>query len=192
MEPRGQQGIVIGYDNDNTAYRIVQLSDSKIAVIHHATLNKNVFVSLPSTIEKTFPFSLDFNIMTPTSNNDTEMEITGTCKPTMTRQEIEENRHEELPDKHSAIKVIGPWHPTLINSAVDNIYILPYNRWTNVLLTTINKAPDTYIKAIKSKDKSIWQQAIKSKLTNTATLKVWDVVDLQENTKLLVQHGYSR
>ncbi|MBW0516404.1 hypothetical protein O181_056119 [Austropuccinia psidii MF-1] len=92
--------------------------------------------------------------------------------------------HEDLPAQHSQIKVIGPWNPTLINSAVDDITILTYKRRTNALLTTVNKAPETYSKEVKSKDNSIWKQAINSELTNMAALRVWDVVDLQDDYKI--------
>ncbi|MBW0544073.1 hypothetical protein O181_083788 [Austropuccinia psidii MF-1] len=101
MELPGQPGILIGYDNANTAYCIVRLSDSKVSVTHHETFNKNSFPSLPYTIENTLPLPLDFNITTPTSNNDTGIEVTGTRKPTPTTQEIEEKNHEEQPAQHS-------------------------------------------------------------------------------------------
>ncbi|MBW0504170.1 hypothetical protein O181_043885 [Austropuccinia psidii MF-1] len=89
MEPHRQPGILIGYDNNNTAYCIVQLSNSKVA------------------------------------------------------------------------------------------------RRTNVLLTTVNGAPDTYIKARKSKNNSLWQEAINNKLTKLETLRVWDIVELQDNYKIV-------
>ncbi|MBW0464052.1 hypothetical protein O181_003767 [Austropuccinia psidii MF-1] len=54
MEPPGQPGILIGYNNINTDYDIVQRSDSKVSVTHHATFNKNVFPILPSKIENSF------------------------------------------------------------------------------------------------------------------------------------------
>ncbi|MBW0511187.1 hypothetical protein O181_050902 [Austropuccinia psidii MF-1] len=72
-----------------------------------------------------------------------------------------------------------------MNSELNDINILPYKRRTNTLLTTVNEAPNTYSKAIKSKDNSLWQQAINNELTNMAALKVWDVVELQDDYKIV-------
>ncbi|MBW0484986.1 hypothetical protein O181_024701 [Austropuccinia psidii MF-1] len=56
MEPPGQPGILIGYDNNDTTYRIVHLKDSKVSVMHHATFNEQVFPKLSTTNEGTLTF----------------------------------------------------------------------------------------------------------------------------------------
>ncbi|MBW0566761.1 hypothetical protein O181_106476 [Austropuccinia psidii MF-1] len=185
MEPPGQPGILIGYDNNNTAYCIVRLSNAKVLVTHHSTFNENVFPFLPPIIDNMFSFPLDFNITAPTPNNEMETEATETCKPTATIQDIEESNNEALQTQQPRIKIIGPHNPMLISSEVNNINILPYKRRKNALLITINKAPNTYSKVIKSKDNSLWQQAINNELTNMEALKVWDVVELQDGYEIV-------
>ncbi|MBW0535621.1 hypothetical protein O181_075336 [Austropuccinia psidii MF-1] len=56
MEPPGKPGILIGYDNNNTAYRIVCLKDAKVSVMHHATFNEQVFPKLSTMNEDTLTF----------------------------------------------------------------------------------------------------------------------------------------
>ncbi|MBW0482659.1 hypothetical protein O181_022374 [Austropuccinia psidii MF-1] len=89
MEPPGQPLILIGYNNNSTAYHIVRLSDSQASVTHYEAFNKNVFPSLPTTIGKMLSFSLTFNNAARTSKNDTNMEATRTCEPVVKTQEIE-------------------------------------------------------------------------------------------------------
>ncbi|MBW0470524.1 hypothetical protein O181_010239 [Austropuccinia psidii MF-1] len=47
LDPPGQPGIFIGYENNNTAYRILRLTDLKVLITQHATFNKNFFPSIP-------------------------------------------------------------------------------------------------------------------------------------------------
>ncbi|MBW0539862.1 hypothetical protein O181_079577, partial [Austropuccinia psidii MF-1] len=184
MEPPRQPGILIGYDNNNTAYCIVRLSSSKVAVTHHVTFNENMFPVLPSGIGNRHSIPLDFNITTSQKHNEIETETTEICEQTVPTQNIEESNNEALPAQQPRIKIIGPRHPTIISSQINNINILPYKRRTNALLTTINEALNTYSKAIKSKDNSLWQEAINNELTNMETLRVWDVVELQDDYKI--------
>ncbi|MBW0504169.1 hypothetical protein O181_043884 [Austropuccinia psidii MF-1] len=164
MEPPGHPGILIGYDNNNTTYCSVQLSDSKGAVTHHLTFNENVFPVLPSGSGNTHSIPLDFNITASQKDNEIETETTEICEPTASTEDIEESNNEALPAQQPRIKIMIPRHPTIISSQINNIHILPYKKRTNALLTTVNGAPNTYSKAIKSKDSSLWQEAINNKL----------------------------
>ncbi|MBW0580015.1 hypothetical protein O181_119730 [Austropuccinia psidii MF-1] len=56
MEPPAQPRILIGYDNNDTAYRIVGLKDSKVSVKHHATFNEIFFPKLSTTNKETLTF----------------------------------------------------------------------------------------------------------------------------------------
>ncbi|MBW0498326.1 hypothetical protein O181_038041 [Austropuccinia psidii MF-1] len=107
MEPPGQPGILIGYDNDNTAYRIVWLSDTKVLVTHHEAFNETLFPFLSARTENTLSPPLDLNITTPTPNNEMETEATETCKLTaQTVQDIEENNDKTLPTQQPRIKIM--------------------------------------------------------------------------------------
>ncbi|MBW0523999.1 hypothetical protein O181_063714 [Austropuccinia psidii MF-1] len=88
-------------------------------------------------------------------------------------------------DNQSRIKVIGPCHPTLITSIIDQLNVLPYSRRGNGLFSASIEIPSTYKNALKSKDKDLWKQAINKELSNMNQLKVWDFVDLKEDYKLV-------
>ncbi|MBW0535432.1 hypothetical protein O181_075147 [Austropuccinia psidii MF-1] len=189
MEPPGQTGILIGYNNDNTAYRIVRLKDSKVSVTHHATFNKQVFPKLSTTSKNTLTFfhkdintsrTPDTETNTKTLNNSNLTTATQAADSTPPADETLDTA--EWPSSAPLqIRIVGPRHPTLINSAVDNLNILPYKRRTTALLTIADEAPNTYIGAINSENSSLWQKAIEKELTNMTTLKVWDVIELQDN-----------
>ncbi|MBW0516534.1 hypothetical protein O181_056249 [Austropuccinia psidii MF-1] len=166
MEPPGQPGILI-------------------AVTHHVTFNENVFPVLPSGSGNRHSIPLDLNITASQKDNEIETETTEICKQTAPTQNIEGSNNEAPPAQQPQIKIIGPRHPTIISSQINDINILPYKRRTNALLTTVNEAPNTYSKAIKSKDNSLWPEAINNELTNMETLRVWDVVELQDDYKIV-------
>ncbi|MBW0550935.1 hypothetical protein O181_090650 [Austropuccinia psidii MF-1] len=88
-------------------------------------------------------------------------------------------------DNQSRIKVIGPRHPTLITSSIDQLNVLPYSRRGNALFSALIEIPSTYKNALKSKYKDLWKQAINKELDNMNQLKVWEIVDLEEDYKLV-------
>ncbi|MBW0492516.1 hypothetical protein O181_032231 [Austropuccinia psidii MF-1] len=59
------------------------------------------------------------------------------------------------PVSASRIKVIGPWHPTIISSAIDSQHILPYSRRPKVFLSTHNDSPRTFKQALNSSKKEV-------------------------------------
>ncbi|MBW0465596.1 hypothetical protein O181_005311 [Austropuccinia psidii MF-1] len=83
------------------------------------------------------------------------------------------------------LKVLGPRHPTLITSNVDSIHILPYLRRAKTFITTSTTVPRTYWLALQCKDKEKWTNAIKRELLSMNELKVWDIVDLGSDYKLV-------
>ncbi|MBW0488783.1 hypothetical protein O181_028498 [Austropuccinia psidii MF-1] len=88
-------------------------------------------------------------------------------------------------NNHPRIKVIGPRHPTLITSSIDQLNVLPYSRRGNALFSASIEIPSTYKNALKSKDKDLWKQAINKELDNMNQLKVWEIVDLKDDYKLV-------
>ncbi|MBW0494470.1 hypothetical protein O181_034185 [Austropuccinia psidii MF-1] len=180
MEPPGQAGILIGYDNDNSAYRIVCLKDLKVSVTHHTTFNEQVFPKLSTTSKNTLTFfHEDINTShspdietNPKTLNNSDL-TTATQASDLTPPADETLDTTERPSAAPLwIRIIGPRHLTLINSAVDNLNILPYKRRTTALLMIADEAPNTYRGAINSENSSLWQKAIEKELTNMATLKI--------------------
>ncbi|MBW0536909.1 hypothetical protein O181_076624 [Austropuccinia psidii MF-1] len=81
--------------------------------------------------------------------------------------------------------VIGPRHPTLISSNIDQSNILPYSRRAGALLTSVEVAPRTFKMAINSPSKEVWLEAIAKELDSMDALKVWEIVDLDPSFKLV-------
>ncbi|MBW0526155.1 hypothetical protein O181_065870 [Austropuccinia psidii MF-1] len=89
------------------------------------------------------------------------------------------------PGNVSRIKVIGPRHPTLISSDVDSHHILPYSRRPKVFLSTHDDSPRTFKQALSSSKKEVWSPAIQKELSSMNRLRVWEVVDLKPDYKLV-------
>ncbi|MBW0586474.1 hypothetical protein O181_126189, partial [Austropuccinia psidii MF-1] len=88
-----------------------------------------------------------------------------------------------LPPSARRIKIIGPRHPTLINSEIQEENILPYSRRPTAFLSETD--PLTYNQAIKSKDHEHWLKAITKELQNMTDLNVWEEVGVKEDYKLI-------
>ncbi|MBW0565415.1 hypothetical protein O181_105130 [Austropuccinia psidii MF-1] len=83
------------------------------------------------------------------------------------------------------IKVIGPHHPTMIHSEINEINILPYSRREKTHLTTVNRTPLTYQEALKAPEKDLWVAALSKELNLMKQLQVWDLVQRRESYKLI-------
>ncbi|MBW0471575.1 hypothetical protein O181_011290 [Austropuccinia psidii MF-1] len=51
MGPAGVEGILLGYESENTAYHILRISDAKVIVTKHSTFDEGNFPSLTEVIE---------------------------------------------------------------------------------------------------------------------------------------------
>ncbi|MBW0521828.1 hypothetical protein O181_061543 [Austropuccinia psidii MF-1] len=83
------------------------------------------------------------------------------------------------------LRVIGPRHPTLISSTINQSNILPYSSRAGALLTSVEVAPRTFEMAINSASKEVWLEANAKELDSISTLKVWDIVELDPSFKLV-------
>ncbi|MBW0462602.1 hypothetical protein O181_002317 [Austropuccinia psidii MF-1] len=81
------------------------------------------------------------------------------------------------------IKVIGPRHPTLINSDISETNILPYPRRPTTHLT--HSDPSTFKKALKSEESTMWMSAVTKELNNMKERDVWEGVPIKDNYKLI-------
>ncbi|MBW0534108.1 hypothetical protein O181_073823 [Austropuccinia psidii MF-1] len=85
----------------------------------------------------------------------------------------------------SRIRVIGPRHPTIINGDIDQDNILTYTRRPKTLITKAADVPKTFRSALKGPCSDQWSKAIKKELGAMVDLKVWDVVDLKPDYRLV-------
>ncbi|MBW0531488.1 hypothetical protein O181_071203 [Austropuccinia psidii MF-1] len=89
------------------------------------------------------------------------------------------------PVETSRIKVIGPWHPTIISFAVDSHNILPYSRRPKVFLSIHNKSQRTFRQDLNSSKGEVWSLAIKKELSSMNCVQIWEIVYLKPNYKLV-------
>ncbi|MBW0469541.1 hypothetical protein O181_009256 [Austropuccinia psidii MF-1] len=94
-----------------------------------------------------------------------------------------ESLANSLPPEARRIKVVGPRHPTLINSNISVSNILPYSQRPVALLT--KKDPLTYNQALRSGSQKHWKEAIKKEIQSMLNLEVWEEVQIKDNYKLI-------
>ncbi|MBW0563824.1 hypothetical protein O181_103539, partial [Austropuccinia psidii MF-1] len=68
LAPAGEKGILLGYENDNTSYRILRLNDKKVAITKHATFDESSFPN----VDQKFPLN------NPTTNTNLQQFIVET------------------------------------------------------------------------------------------------------------------
>ncbi|MBW0512383.1 hypothetical protein O181_052098 [Austropuccinia psidii MF-1] len=115
----------------------------------------------------------------PTSNPDQVDEVLP----------VDETDSSPLPTVQSKppgrIKVIGPCHPALICSNINQQNILSYPRQAGALLTSADEIPRTFKQALNCDAKEVWTAAINKELLSMENLKVWDVINLDPSYKLV-------
>ncbi|MBW0483911.1 hypothetical protein O181_023626 [Austropuccinia psidii MF-1] len=181
LAPVGETGLLLGLNNDSS-YRILKLSDNKVYCSRHVIFFEKEFPSLKENLEPNLPLLIS-------SWNDTEEEEFFECQEVAEEDEntvledpeIEqvessdedsESLENSLPPAARRIKVVGPRHPTLINSDISVPNILPYSRQPVALLT--EKDPLTYNQAISSSSQKQWKEAIEKEIQSMLKLEVWD------------------
>ncbi|MBW0564240.1 hypothetical protein O181_103955 [Austropuccinia psidii MF-1] len=158
LAPTGEIGILLGITNES-AYCILKISDNKVYTSRHVTFFENNFPTLSNCEES------NNNMIPNTSWNDFVEEedkfyncleeaeeqapISEDQSEDMSISSNLDNKGQESPPR-KRIKVIGPRHPTLINSDISETNILPYPRHTTTHLTHSN--PRTFNKALKSEE----------------------------------------
>ncbi|MBW0461525.1 hypothetical protein O181_001240 [Austropuccinia psidii MF-1] len=204
MGPAGVEGILLGYENENTAYRILRISDAKVIITKHATFDETKFPSLTG-VNKEGKLNLSEFTMTVDESRPDEAEEDANCSETVDEIRVSslceappptmvDEVHgggegplstELAPVTPARIKVIGPRHPTLISSDIDNLNILPYTRRADALLTLADATPRTYKEALTAPNKDLWLAAIDRELSSMKKLQVWDIVERHDNFRLI-------
>ncbi|MBW0468571.1 hypothetical protein O181_008286 [Austropuccinia psidii MF-1] len=148
----GMEGILLGYENENMSYHILQISDSEIIITKHAIFNENKFPKLAGLVESS-PLNLDdFSMMVDEVQVDSldEFPLSDVVDEAYTdEQDFQSLESVTAPATTSRIKVIGPEHPTLVSSDIDNLNILPYPRRADALLPSAEVTPWTFKGALQ-------------------------------------------
>ncbi|MBW0463239.1 hypothetical protein O181_002954 [Austropuccinia psidii MF-1] len=195
--PTGSEGILLGYENDNTSYQILRLSDKKIVISRHETFDENSFPSPRDAPSE--PLTINCNA------SRTDSELVDEAQPE--EAEVVDEAHSEetmalcvdnspvslaekspdlMPDQAPRhIKVIGPQHPTLINSEIDSTNILTFSRRPKTYRTTSKDCPQTFNSALNSQLKDEWSRAVNKEFNSMNRLQVWDVIELKSDYRLV-------
>ncbi|MBW0489289.1 hypothetical protein O181_029004 [Austropuccinia psidii MF-1] len=119
LGPTGVEGILLGYQNNSSAYRVLCLSNRKILISRHPLPEHQPSPNLtPDTQELVDEPQVPVNQDESTTVDETRL----ADDPAPTCPESEPNR------RPIRIKVIGPRHPTLVSSAINPDNILSYPR----------------------------------------------------------------
>ncbi|MBW0526856.1 hypothetical protein O181_066571 [Austropuccinia psidii MF-1] len=197
LAPTGVEGILLGYENDNTSYQILHLSDRKVIISSHVTFDENCFPSLQvtSAIPLTITWGasrMDSGLVDEVQPDDAVVvdkthsaEIPAPCLDVPNPPAGPHTFIEEPLQVPRHIKVIGPWHPTLINRKINTQNILPFSHCPKVFLTTSDDTPPAFKSALNSPASKNWSEAINQEFSSMKKLQVWDVVELEPRYKLV-------
>ncbi|MBW0474738.1 hypothetical protein O181_014453 [Austropuccinia psidii MF-1] len=200
------EGILLGFENNNTSYHILRTLDKKVIVTWHAKFNEDIFPGIAGP-------SGDLTVTWSSSNWPTDMVDEPHTAASVLVDEVQTDRlapkgiesvvyEPHMPQEEVAstpveaqtslpssprprIKVIGPWHPTLITSDILEQNILPYSRRANALVKLTSDDLRAFRQALKSTNKDAWVKANNKELGSMANLGVWAVVDLNPCYKLI-------
>ncbi|MBW0536422.1 hypothetical protein O181_076137 [Austropuccinia psidii MF-1] len=188
LGPVGAEGVLLGYENKNSAYRILCLSDLKVVISKDVKFEENVFPQIQGMSSTKKAWLVPYNGSIETEDIARDIPSSSPSSLNESQEDLPSRPSEgssRMVDEVQEPLVIGPRHPTLIVGDVDSSNILPYQRRPKTLVTSISKAPHTFNQAIKSLDKDSWLKAIGKELASMNHLDVWDVVDLCPDYKLM-------
>ncbi|MBW0488360.1 hypothetical protein O181_028075 [Austropuccinia psidii MF-1] len=205
----GCKGIFLGYENNMSSYCIMWISNGKILISKHVLFHESIYPSCPNCFSSTSPLVIPFSGDEEGSEISVNEDQTSIgIEESVVRSQLVDDVHthpnqevegvDEVPSTEPVdaaeepqlvirprLCVIGPRHPTLISSNIDQSNILPYSRRAGALLTSVEVAPRTFRMAITSALKEVWLEAIAKELDSMDNLKVWDIVELDPSFKLV-------
>jgi hypothetical protein len=170
------EGVLIGYSNDYSTYKVIQLDNLQIINVKHVYFEENILPSCPVLNKSLDNLKLSNNL--PVCEDSSSLPFGESQLP------IEENHSEELLQE----EIINEKHVQdsnndnkIINSNIDESNILTYSRHTALIST----APKKHNQAIKGKEINEWKKAEKKEYKNMDQHKAWLVRKRQnDNTPL--------
>ncbi|MBW0570349.1 hypothetical protein O181_110064 [Austropuccinia psidii MF-1] len=164
LAPTGEVGILLGLDYESPAYRILKLTDNKVFSTRHVIFFENDFASpnnipmakegdlFASDVERYSPNEGTFFDCQEHAEDEAHITPSEEAAPPFDDASAEsssDNSNSQITTRLSnKIKVIGPFHLTLISSSIWEEHILPYSRHPRALLTSSNN-PLSYRQAVK-------------------------------------------
>ncbi|MBW0549853.1 hypothetical protein O181_089568 [Austropuccinia psidii MF-1] len=178
LSPTSEEGILLGFVNDNSAYKFLRLRDKAVIITGNALF-----------VEDKFP-SLDNTSNVPTCSRWVELgqEEDNTffdCEEAESKETVDFDQINETlpPIEQSQI----PEDPASCSPDGDlNAHnILLYSRRPKTFIASSTDVPASYSKAISGNKSSLWIEAISKELDSMKRLEVWDVIPLKEDFKLV-------
>lgn len=182
----GEVGILVGFENEASVYRILRLRDRKLVKTRHVRFDEHIF---PKISNDSVPFAMSEELREgewahDSFEADSDASSDSSDKPAVD-DEPPARPPPDLPPP-TRLSVVGPRHPTLINGDISTDHILPFKRDRRpraFVTTTGEDIPNHYHQAVKGPESAGWVAAIDKELSAMRTLKVWDAVDLLPTMK---------
>ncbi|MBW0484901.1 hypothetical protein O181_024616 [Austropuccinia psidii MF-1] len=198
--PSWRIGVLLGYENDILSYWVLRLINKKVLISKHERLNELVFPFTQSSssvekleivgenkmldlgeVDEVLPQSPVEAIdeICPTEVNESE-EADEDCALTAGPVPRDDSRGvDEFPLSLEQVNAAGG------SSNGDQDNILTYPRRPKTLVTKAADVPKTFRSALKGPFSCQWSKAIEKELSAMVDLKVWDVVDLTPDYRLV-------
>jgi transposase InsO family protein len=192
-------GIMIGYSNDYSAYRIVRVDDKKVFETRHAYFDESTFPGLSAIHSSNdlypldplpnfaaapiFPFDSEedtSSINEDAHHEEPEMDVdvdmnehdTGDEPDTPPGSDVEMDNDDPPQPTRRLILRLGP-HPTRITSDIDTSNIISGSRRSAVTYSVTTVEPKNHFQAIRSDESSQWILAEDREIENMRSHGVW-------------------
>ncbi|PLW49320.1 hypothetical protein PCASD_02649 [Puccinia coronata f. sp. avenae] len=172
LDPTAEKGIMVGYENDFSTYRVYKIEEKRIVRGRNIKFEEETFPGLTGIREEN-PNQDIFEVSNHLPPSDDQPSLPADTAPS---------------PEHSTVNISSPPSapkaPQDISSQISTDNILSVDRRGNsiiVYLTEItenvaNNTPKTYIQAINSPNSSFWKKAIEKEISNMYDHDVWAIV----------------
>ncbi|POW16678.1 hypothetical protein PSTT_01147 [Puccinia striiformis] len=157
------EGVLIGYTNDYSTYKILRLQDKKIINIKHVHFEEEVFPGC-SALNKSLD-NLNISNNMPIFHQSQEVKLNKNHATEQEEQDhLQELFEEEVQGERERLE-----GKKIINSNIDQSNILNYSRRTALMTAT----PKTHNQAMKSNETSDWKKAEQKEYQNMQEHDGW-------------------
>jgi hypothetical protein len=180
----GDVGILVGYENEGSVYRILRLRDRKLIKTRHAKFDESTF---PKLSNDSVPFSMVEPLLDDEVDHDSfeaDSEVSSVSSSSDCGLDTQDDLGRDATPPPSPVSVPVP--STIISSDILTSNILDSRRIRRprAFATVVgDNIPNHYHQAVKGRESANWLEAVKVELEAMKRLKVWEVVDLLPTTK---------
>ncbi|KAA1087994.1 hypothetical protein PGTUg99_050213 [Puccinia graminis f. sp. tritici] len=171
------EGVLIGYANDYSTYKVVRLDNLQIINVKHAYFEENIFPACPALRKSND--NLDASNNLPIFQKVPSLPFEEESLPTEEKEndQSQELLEEEIISEKQLDVDTRQDSNKLISSNIDESNILNYSRRTAL----ISLAPKTHHQAMKGEETDKWKEAEKKEYENMDSHKAWLVRKRKED-----------